>query len=196
MSAWSKIGKALKGVARVALPAVARAIPGIGAIAGPVVGAVLGGGGGNGNGGAIALPAPIAGGLMPGIGTVGAAGPVVSGVIRGTQGMVAGVGAMAGRALGLFRTVTGKITGVMTKRGWVSRKKAAALAKGIGIDAAAVALGITAVEMAELVLEDSKRPRRAKGISGSDIKRTKRTIGTICRITKQFADVKSARRKC
>lgn len=94
---------------------------------------------------------------------------------------MASVGAMArmgGR--GLMRTATGRISRIMLPSGQVfSRKNAASLIRRVGFEAAAVALGITVFEAAELLLADSQTRRRGKGITAAQLRNAK---STTCRV--------------
>jgi len=94
-------------------------------------------------------------------------------------------GTMVGSALGL-KALKGLMTGAW---GYVSRKKVVAIVKAVGIEAAAVALGVGAVEVAQMVAADasSKTGRRRRGITASDLRRTKSTIGKINRMHAQLA---------
>jgi len=85
---------------------------------------------------------------------------------------------MAGR--GLIRTKTGRISRIMLPSGQVfSRKNAASLIRRVGFEAAAIALGITIVEAAELLLADSQTRRRGKGITAAQLRNAK---STTCRV--------------
>jgi len=94
---------------------------------------------------------------------------------------MASVGALArmgGR--GLIRTTTGRISRIMLPSGQVfSRKNAASLIRRVGFEAAAVALGITVFEAAELLLADSQTRRRGKGITAAQLRNAK---STTCRV--------------
>lgn len=205
------LGSFLKKAVKSFAPVVSTVAPffgpvgmGVGAVA-----AALGGGGGNGGaqspvmaatpqfnppfslpGGAttsigglpMALPigAPQLGGILPAIGgTLGR-------ILPGAAGLVGGA---VRAAAGLVRTAAGKIRGVVLASGrFVSSRKAALLAKRVGIDAAAAALGVSAVELAEMVLAEQERAgrRRSRGVSAADLRRTRRTIGTIERMHRQI----------
>lgn len=85
---------------------------------------------------------------------------------------------MGGR--GLMRTSTGRISRIMLPSGQsFSRKNAASLIRRVGFEAAAVALGITIVEAAELLLADSQTRRRGKGITAAALRNAK---ATTCRV--------------
>ncbi len=90
-------------------------------------------------------------------------------------GPAAGVGALALSARGLIQNLLRRASENIGKR--ITRKNAIALIKRVGIDAAALALGLTVLEMAQIVA--SEPSRRMRGISGGDIKRTRRTLRKI-----------------
>lgn len=120
--------------------------------------------------------APQLGGILP---SLGRALPLVGGLLGGA----------ARAAAGLVRTAAGRIRGVVLASGrFVSSRKASLLARRVGIDAAAAALGISAVELAEMVLaeEETRGRRRGRGISAADLRRTRRTIGKIARAHAQI----------
>ena len=88
---------------------------------------------------------------------------------------LAGVGALALSARGLIQNLLRRASENIGKR--ITRKNAIALIKRVGIDAAALALGLSVLEMAQIVA--SEPSRRMRGISGGDIKRTRRTLRKI-----------------
>lgn len=106
---------------------------------------------------------------------------------------MAGIGAIArmgGR--GLIRTTTGKISKIMLPSGQVfSRKNAASLIRRVGFEAAAVALGITVVEAAELLLADSQTRRRGRGITAAQVRNARRTTRMVCNLARDLG-VKAA----
>lgn len=114
--------------------------------------------------------------LGPFLGSAASAGRALLG-----SGIVAG-------AVGIVRTAAGAIRGVMTAGGrFISSRKAVELAKRVGIDAAAVALGISAVEMAQMVLDEGVKPRRrGKGITAASMRTTRRTMRQIERMHTQI----------
>lgn len=73
----------------------------------------------------------------------------------------------------------------------ITRSNAVGLVKRIGLEAAAIALGLSIAEMATVVA--SAPTRRARGISASDVKRTKRTLRKINSIACQLKDVVGSR---
>ena len=92
-------------------------------------------------------------------------------------GAVAAAGTAVVRAGGKLLTAAGT---------WVSRKKAVQLAKVLGIQGAATALGIGAVELAEAVLADRNKAGRGKGISAAQLRTTRRTMRTVERMHRQI----------
>jgi hypothetical protein len=120
-----------------------------------------------------------------------------------------GIAGMAGRyytgAKGIVYTATGKIIGIMRGQSLFRNRKIKALARQVGIETAAVALGITAVELAQMLASDiaSTPTRRSRGISGADIRRTRRTLGKfnsmqrlISQACRPAVSRASPRRKC
>ena len=88
---------------------------------------------------------------------------------------------------GLIRTSTGRVSRIVLPSGQVfSRKNAAALIRRVGFEAAAVALGITVLEAAELLLTDSKARRRRRGITGAQLANAKRVN---CAVKRMAADL-------
>jgi len=91
---------------------------------------------------------------------------------------------MAGR--GIARTATGRISSIVLASGQrFSRKSAAALIRKVGLEAAAVALGIGVVEAAEILLADSQaqaRRRRGRGITAAQLRNAKRVNCTVKRM--------------
>lgn len=91
-------------------------------------------------------------------------------------------GLMRGMAGGLGRAF-GRGRGLMTAAGqWFTTKKILALVKTVGIEAAAVALGVSAVDLAHIVMSDVGKKRRARGITGRDMRTTNRTINKVERL--------------
>ena len=95
--------------------------------------------------------------------------------VAGLRVPLAGVGALALSARGLIQNLLRRASENIGKR--ITRKNAISLIKRVGIDAAALALGLTVLEMAQIVA--SEPSRRMRGISGGDIKRTRRTLRKI-----------------
>lgn len=117
-------------------------------------------------------------------------------VALGTLPMIGrAVGAVGSVAAGILRTAAGKIRGVMMAGGrFVSSKKAVALAKRVGIDAAAVALGVSTVEMAQMVIDDTGRRGRGRGITSGSMKTTRRTIRQVVGLHRQIVSACSVAR--
>jgi hypothetical protein len=122
---------------------------------------------------ATAQPQPVAFPSLPSIlGTIGGAARAI------LPGASAVVGTVARGVVGLVRTAGGAIRGVILSSGrFVSRGKAVALARKIGPEAAAAALGITAVELAQMIVDDATATRRR--INPLNIKAARRAIRRI-----------------
>ena len=76
-------------------------------------------------------------------------------------------------------TRTGLIRNVIVNGRRVSRKNAAALIRKQGIDIGARALGLSLQQAAQVVLQQSSRPRRRRGITGRQITEARRVMNTI-----------------
>ena len=75
----------------------------------------------------------------------------------------------------IVATTTGRIRGIMTSAGkLVSARKAALMARRFGLDVAAAVLGVTAVDLARIALQQTT-VKRNRGISYRDLKITRRT---------------------
>jgi hypothetical protein len=178
MSKFSRIFKAVAPIAALAIPGV-----------GPIAAAGLklytqartqtagllpapGGIGGPANGGGF-FPTAAAAGVVP----------RAMQMMRGMTGWLIG-------PRGIVTSATGKILGVMRGTSLFRNKKVFALAKQVGIDTAAVVLGVTVVEVAQMVFahQQTLGRRRGRGISGRDVKVTRRTIGKIRTIEKSLAE--------
>ena len=112
-------------------------------------------------------------------------GAIAGGLTRifgGGAARVGGAGALAtgGAAGNLILSSTGRILSVVTATGArIGRKRVVAIAKSIGLNAAAAALGISIVELATMVTDDLGRPRRRRGITARDFSTTRRTLTKI-----------------
>jgi len=133
------------------------------------------------------LPIPRPGQTSPifagGIGVAGL-GTLIGTIGRGIfgGGARAGGGALitGGAAGNLVLSSTGRIISVITAGGArIGRKRVVAIAKFLGINGAAAALGIGAVELAQMVVEETGRPRRRRGITARDFATTRRTMTKI-----------------
>ena len=186
MSLFSSIGKIFKKIAPIAQIA-APFIPGVGGIVAGLAGRFttpeaaqvpsqfLRRAGG--------VPLTLAGGPLP------LPGASALSMVRGLPKL--GAGALA-RSAGVARTTTGKIRGVFRPDGkFVSRKNMVKLAKQIGLEAAATALAITAIEMATAIQEEISKPRRRRGISGRDLATARRVQRQILSSVKQLQCVGS-----
>lgn len=139
------------------------------------------------------MPAGLMSGAPVGPGGVTpTANPVVSGVIKGAQVF----GRWLVGARGLAYSAAGRLVGVMRGTTLFSNKKVLRMARLIGIEATAVALGITAADVASMIVAESAKPaRRARGISGRDVRITRRTIGKIRGIEKGLRESGICRRR-
>lgn len=100
------------------------------------------------------------------------------------------LGGAASATAGVLRSVGGRILGVMLPSGVkVSRKSVVALAKTMGVQGAATALGIGAVELAEMVMEEEMRKGRGKGrgVTGAQLRTTRTTMRKVERMHRQIA---------
>ena len=177
MSLMKNISRAVGGVAKAYGVAIATAYggPAAGALASSFIGS-------SGGGSAPGLPTQA---------PWGGTGPTsMPGGMMGTAGVIPYAGraiAAAGRYLvsarGVVSTIAGRIIGVMRGTSIMRNPAVAKFAQSVGIQAAATALGITAVEIAQMVMEShassSRRSRRGRGITGRDVKVTRRTIHKI-----------------
>ena len=124
------------------------------------------------------------------IGGGGAVGPapVQMAALRVPGGMGAAT-AMAGGALAVSRTalvaIKARVAGVLGKN--LSIRRIVAIIKRLGPTVAATALGLSAVEIAMLLA--ASPTRRARGISASNIRTTKRTIKKIIGVACQVQQV-------
>jgi hypothetical protein len=174
-------------------------------IAAPFVGAAIGGPAGFAVGTAIGSaigPKPQAQQLIGGPPPVGPGAGVGGGMVKtGTSAagkIIQGGMSMLGRwligARGIARNATGKIVGVMRGEQLFRNKRVIALAKQIGMAGAATALGITLAEVAEMFVAESGKRRRTRGISGRDIKCTRRTLGKIRSVQRMIGVARPASR--
>ena len=109
----------------------------------------------------------------------------------GAAGMSA-LPALTRGGVGLIRTATGRISRILLPSGAaVSKRDAAALIRRVGFEAAAVALGITVFEAAELLLQESARKRRGKGITAAQVRNARRTTCMVARLARDLG-VKAA----
>lgn len=134
--------------------------------------------------GAVALPGgvPVSAqnvGWFPALPSIGAMGARL-------LPSVGAVGAVAMRAGRYIATAIGNIT----------KQRVVAIAKTLGIQAAATALGLGAVEIAQMVLDEEVRVRRRRrgGITGAQMKTTRRTIGKVERLHRQIVAACSSAR--
>lgn len=138
-------------------------------------------------------PLPPTGGtgmsLVPG-------GPSLGGLPIGMAGIAGLIPAVGRVVAGILRSKTGKITAVITAAGKrVSRKNAVKLAKDVGIGVAAATLGISAVELAEMVLDEASKPRRRRGITARDLSNARRVNCAIARYSRDLGIKPAVRRR-
>ena len=122
-----------------------------------------------GGGGAVG-PAPV---QMAGLRMPGGLGPA----------MAVGGGLAAGRTV--LAAIKARVAGVLGKN--LSIRRIVAIIKRLGPTVAATALGLSAVEIAQLLAASPSR--RARGISASNIRTTKRTIKKIVGVACQVQQV-------
>lgn len=135
---------------------------------------------------------PSATGAAPVQAAFPALGPLLGGAARAAApvaGMAASlIGGAARAAVGILRSAGGRILGWVLPSGQrVSRKAAVALAKNVGLSAAAGAVGASLEEMAEAVMQEEGRKHRRRGISGRDLAVTTRTMGRVERMHRKIA---------
>jgi hypothetical protein len=124
------------------------------------------------------LPAVVGGRRVNG--AIGGATPLEPGMIMPTAwtgALMPALGAATGiavRAGARIAPILARVAGHVGRR--VSVRSAVALARRVGPTAAAVALGISADEMLQLITTDATRGRRRRGISARDISRCRSTI--------------------
>lgn len=109
---------------------------------------------------------------------------VAGGGMAAARPLAAGLGGRAMAAAGKVFSQTGKLIGVVVNGKRFNRKAVVATAKRLGLEATAVALGLTVVEVAQMIAEDAATPRRRRGITASQIKTTRDTIRRIKSVAK------------
>lgn len=169
MSLWTKVRGIVAPVALAAIPGVGPALAATYKLGAPMYAA---------NRASRMNPPAGPGGwgvIGPGMTETAAQGGAVAAIGRGAA---MGYRWLIG-ARGIARNAMGKIVGVMRGESLFRNKRVIALAKQIGIQGAAVALGITIAEVAEMFVAESGKRRRVRGITGRDIRCTRRTLGKI-----------------
>lgn len=135
------------------------------------------------------IPGFRPGRVMPGVATTTMA---VAPLLRAAPRALPRAPTAIARTPGVSRTTTGRIRGVTNPDGkFVSRKNMVKLAKQIGLEAAATALGITALEMATAIEEEISKPRRRRGITGRDLATAKRVQRQVLSTVRQLQCVGS-----
>jgi hypothetical protein len=115
--------------------------------------------------------------------------PAAAGLIGRGAGIAArGISRMAGN---LVLSASGRIRGLMTQAGqFLSARRVMSGAKVLGLAGAASALGVGVDQLAQIVLQESTRHRRrGRGISASDLRRTRRTVRAITRMHRDLAEL-------
>lgn len=130
----------------------------------------------------------------PSMSTAFGPAPFIGGVIGGMSS-IGGAVARLGTIAGIVRGASGKILRVVLPTGRVvSRKNAVKLAKQVGIATAATVLGISAVDVAQMVLDESSTRRRRRGITARDLQNARRVACTVSRMARDL-NVKPAVRR-
>jgi hypothetical protein len=162
------IGRFLGSIARVAAPILGAVV---GGPAGALIGTAIGGGisaGFGPNGVSQAGPSPLLSTVaFPRIPSL--PGPTVQ------PAGVALAPLVAGGAAALIRSLLARASAFLGRQ--VSASRVLALVREVGIVAAAAALGLTAIEVAQILAVQPRRRRR--GISASNIRTTKRVLRTV-----------------
>lgn len=116
--------------------------------------------------------------------------------VRGVKAMST-LPAIMRAAPGVIRTVTGKISRIVTPEGRsFSRKQVVSFAKRFGPEAAAAALGVTVADVLSGILDDSTTRRRRRGITPRDLQTTRRTICKVKNMHKMISGTPVRRRTC
>jgi hypothetical protein len=124
-----------------------------------------------------------------------ASGQFIPAAAGAMGGMISRGAAVAGggvRIIGnLIYSASGRIRGVMARGGqFLTAKRVYSGAKVLGLAAASGALGMSLDQLAQLVLQEAtRRHRRGRGISGRDLRTTRRTTRTIIRMHAQLAQL-------
>lgn len=128
-----------------------------------------------------ARPKTIQAGMIP---PIGGGMSAIGAIAKGAGGLITRT--IGGAGAGLIRTATGRISSIVLASGQrFSRKNAAALIRKHGLEVGAVALGIGAIEAAEILLADTEaqsRRRRGRGITAAQLRNAKRVNCTVKRM--------------
>lgn len=100
--------------------------------------------------------------------------------------MLGSAGTLAARALPAIRSGAAAVGRFVLGGKVISRAKVAELARKIGIEGTAVALGVGAVEVAQAVMDESSKRGRGRGVTAAQIRTTRRTMRTIERMHRQI----------
>ena len=102
-------------------------------------------------------------------------------------GVTSGTGGTMGAGGALEYTRTGLIRNVIVNGRRVSRRRAASFIKRAGFDIGAQGLGLTMQQAAMVVLHDSSRPRRRRGLSYKQIANARRVYRTVQSMSKSLS---------
>lgn len=157
----------------------------IGSVAGPVIGGLIGGPAGAAVGAGItsatrSLSQPQ---LAPT--SVAVAAPRIGGSQSGPTATPAMAGALVPGVRTMIQGLLSLATATLGKR--VTAASVLSLTRELGIVAAAAALGLTAVEVAQIIA--TKPRRRRRGITAAQIATTRRTIRKVTSIQRALAEV-------
>jgi hypothetical protein len=126
------------------------------------------------------------GGLAKGVlGAIPIIGPAITAGFTQPRISIPGPTVIQAGLPSIFGRAVAPLLGAAARR--IDRRKAVLLARELGIAAAAAALGITALELAELLVSAPRRRRR--GITASQISTTKATIRRIDSLNRSIAAV-------
>lgn len=90
------------------------------------------------------------------------------------------IGAMGGAALRTLPAIGGAVMGAgRAVVAAATKKNAVKLAKVLGVQGAATALGIGAIELAQWVIDDAKRKGRGRGVTAAQLRTTRRTMRKV-----------------
>lgn len=113
------------------------------------------------------MPVQMASVAFPALGALPALGGMMSRALPAVLGGVVGGAVVRGGRM------------IATAIGNISRKRVVAIAKTLGIQGAATALGIGAVELAQMVLNEQAHKRRGGGVTGAQLRTTRKTMRKV-----------------
>jgi len=101
-------------------------------------------------------------------------------------GMVGAGSSVVGGGGALEYTKTGLVRSVIVAGRRISRRSAAQFIRKHGFEVAASAFGLTMAALAKIILDESQRPRRRKGLTYKQISQAKNTIARARSMTKHL----------